>query len=99
MSRKPVKFRDDIEPENTWVISDTHFGHSNIVDFCHRPTHHESVMIEEWAREVPEEATVLHLGDLNYSHNAMFKNVHSKHLPGARKLLIQGNHDHQRFSF
>jgi hypothetical protein len=30
-------------PANTWVVSDTHFGHQNIVGFCHRPLDHEQV--------------------------------------------------------
>lgn len=89
----------DIDPARTWVVSDTHFGHRNIVDFCHRPTDHENVMMEEWAREVPADATVLHLGDLAYRNNAFFKNMIAPHLTGARKLLVRGNHDKQRFSF
>ena len=37
--------RDDIDPASTWVVSDTHFGHRNIVGFCHRPENHEDIMI------------------------------------------------------
>ena len=94
-----MKFRDDIDPENTWVVSDTHFGHDNIVGFCHRPEDHEQVMIAEWRAHVPDDATVLHLGDLCYKGNARFKNITAKELTGERKLLIMGNHDRQRFSF
>lgn len=94
-----MKFRDDIDPLKTYVVSDTHFGHNNIIGFCHRPPDHEQIMMERWARAVPEDATVLHLGDLVYRSNAMFKNVISKHLTGSRKLLIMGNHDRQRYSF
>lgn len=94
-----MKFRDDIDPENTWVVSDTHFGHDNIVGFCHRPEDHEQVMIAEWRAHVPDDATVLHLGDLAYRSNARFKNLMAKELTGARKLIILGNHDRQRFSF
>lgn len=88
-----------IDPANTWVVSDTHFGHKNIIGFCSRPEDHEQVMMEEWARAVPEDATVLHLGDLSYKSNGLFKHVISKHLTGARKLLVRGNHDRQAFSF
>jgi calcineurin-like phosphoesterase family protein len=94
-----MKFRDDIDPENTWVVSDTHFGHDNIVGFCHRPEDHEQVILAEWRKEVPDHATVLHLGDLCYRGNARFKNIIARELTGARKLLIQGNHDRQRKSF
>lgn len=94
-----MKFRDDIDIDTTWVVSDTHFGHDNIVGFCHRPEDHEQVMIAEWRAHVPSDATVLHLGDLCYKANARFKNITAPELTGARKLLIQGNHDRQRFSF
>ena len=98
-SRATEKFRDDIDPNTTYVVSDTHFGHDNIVGFCHRPLDHEQVMIAEWRRAVPDDATVLHLGDLCYRSNARFKNLTAKELTGSRKLLIAGNHDKQRFSF
>lgn len=95
-----MKFRDDIDPKRTWVTSDSHFGHNNIIGFCHRPPDHEQIMMERWARAVPEEdSTLLHLGDLSYTSNAKFKNLIAPHLTGERKLLVRGNHDKQRFSF
>lgn len=94
-----MKFRDDIDPATTWIVSDTHFGHDNIVGYCARPEDHEQIMIAEWRKWVPDDATVLHLGDLAYSSNGRFKHIVAKELTGARKLLIQGNHDRQRFSF
>lgn len=94
-----MKFRDDIDPAKTWIVSDTHFGHENIVGYCHRPLDHDQVMIAEWRAHIPDDATVLHLGDLVYTGNARFKHITAKELTGQRKLLIKGNHDHQRFSF
>lgn len=100
MSRSATeRVRDDIDPANTWVVSDTHFGHDNIVGFCHRPEDHEQVMVAEWRAHVPDDATVIHLGDLCYKSNARFKNIIARELTGARKLLIMGNHDRQRYSF
>jgi calcineurin-like phosphoesterase family protein len=95
-----MRFRDDIDLARTWLISDTHFGHKNIIGYCHRPENFEAILIEELAR-IPEGDTVLHLGDLCYKGNAWFKNVIAPKLaPNAgRKLLISGNHDHQRYSF
>ncbi len=94
-----MNFRDDIDTTTTWVVSDTHFGHENIKAFCHRPPDIEQTMIENWARAVPDDATLLHLGDLSYKSNSFFKNLLAPHLTGARKLIIKGNHDRQRFSF
>ena len=92
-------FRDDIDPATTWVISDTHFGHKNIIEFCHRPPDHDALIMENWAQEVPDTATILHLGDLCYKGNAMFRETIAPHLTGGRKLLIKGNHDGGRYSF
>jgi calcineurin-like phosphoesterase family protein len=94
-----MKWRDDIDLYNTWVVSDTHFGHDNIVGFCHRPEDHEQVMIAEWRAQVPDDGHVIHLGDLCYKSNARFKAITAKELTGATKWIIQGNHDKQRFSF
>lgn len=91
-----MKLRDDIDIANTWVVSDTHFGHDNIVGYCLRPEDHEVAMLAEWRAEVPDDATVLHLGDLCWKGNAYFKHIIAKELTGSRKLLIKGNHDRAR---
>lgn len=83
----------------TWIVSDTHFGHNNIVGFCDRPNEHEERIIMRWNESVPDEATVLHLGDFSYKNNAYTRSIISPHLKGKRKLLILGNHDKQRPSF
>lgn len=87
-----------INPRRTFIIADTHWGHSNIIGFCFRPEDHEAVMVREWQKYVGAEDTVLHLGDLSYTNNAYFRHVTSKKLPG-RKLLIRGNHDKHRDSW
>lgn len=94
-----TRIRDDIDPAKTWVVSDTHFGHKNIVGFCNRPPDHDSVIMEHWAQEVPEDATVIHLGDLCYKGNAMFRHMVAPKLTGARKLLVLGNHDKNTYGF
>lgn len=94
-----MPFRNDIDLANTWVVSDTHFGHNNIIGFCHRPSNHEDVMVSQWRKHVPDDATLLHLGDLTYRDNALFKHMIAPQLTGGRKILILGNHDKQKYSF
>lgn len=94
-----MKLRDDIDPANTWVVSDTHFGHENIVGYCSRPEDHDQLILEQWRAHVPDDATVLHLGDLCWKSNGWFKHVIAPRLSGRRKLLILGNHDKGRPSF
>jgi calcineurin-like phosphoesterase family protein len=59
---------------------------------------HEQIMIAEWRAHVPDDATVIHLGDICYGHNGgntRFRRLLAKELTGARKFLIKGNHDRQ----
>lgn len=75
-----------------FVISDTHFGHENIIRFCNRPfadaDEMDSVLISNWNKVVSDQDIVYHLGDV-YFRNP--ENV-LKYLKG-RKRLILGNHD------
>ena len=77
-----------------WLISDTHFGHRNIVKYCQRPESHEAIMLSEWIRAVRESDTILHLGDVFLGPRGSawrWSDICSR-LPG-QKFLILGNHD------
>jgi len=78
----------------TWLISDTHFGHKNIIKFQARPESHEVIMLSNWIKYVGEEDDILHLGDVfmgKQGNPERWAAVVSR-LPG-RKYLILGNHD------
>src|SRR6266704_1162866 len=79
----------DCLPE--YVISDTHFGHHNIVRYCHRPQDHDQLMLDRWRATVPPQATVLHLGDVIFRNPALVPAMLAT-LPG-RIHFIPGNHD------
>lgn len=91
--------RTDIDARRTWIISDTHFGHKNIVRFCDRPENHNEIMMENWAETVLDTDTILHLGDVTYRDRDFFADYIAPNLTGARKLLILGNHDGQKPSY
>ena len=78
-----------------FIVSDTHFGHKNIIKYCNRPMDHESRMIKAWNSAVGEDDYVLHLGDVAvwYGPNEDYwLSVAGETLPG-KKFLIRGNHD------
>lgn len=75
---------------DTYIISDTHFGHKNIVKYCDRPEDHDNVMLKNWWRIVTIDDEVLHLGDLTFKSNY----VGFSQLPGHKYLML-GNHDHK----
>lgn len=81
---------------NEWIISDTHFGHHNIIDFCNRPfqslTHMDETMITRWCGTVGPDDIIYHLGDVGHATGQYDLAKVVARLPG-RKILIRGNHD------
>lgn len=78
---------------NVFLISDTHFGHTNIIKYCDRPFANademDQALIENWNSVVSKNDKVYHLGDVTMS---------TKKLPlleqlNGTKVLIRGNHD------
>ncbi len=80
---------------NTWITSDTHFGHNNIIKFCARPfkdaIEMDEHLILNWNRCVRPDDIVIHLGDFSMSEQALQRVA--RRLNG-RKFLILGNHDY-----
>ena len=78
-----------------FYISDTHFGHKNIIKFDNRPF--DSVedmgetMIDRWNSVVGDDDTVYILGDFSWYKEEKTLEILSR-LYG-RKVLIKGNHD------
>ena len=78
-----------------FVISDTHWGHDNIVRFCNRPPDHDTLMVERWNDVVGPGDVVLHLGDvcaMSGGKRAWWAESIAPLLNGT-KLLVLGNHD------
>jgi len=75
-----------------WLISDTHFGHQKIIEYCNRPEDHEQIIQENWRRLVGEDDLIIHLGDVAFGSKTNLEVV--KALPG-KKILIMGNHDYR----
>lgn len=80
----------------TWIISDTHFGHTNIIKYCGRSKNHNQLMLNAWRRLVQPQDIVLHLGDLAIWYGPTEDRWHKtvSELPG-QKYMIRGNHDHR----
>lgn len=78
-----------------FFISDTHFGHSKIIDYCKRPfssiEEHDKTLIQNWNNTVGQDDTVFHLGDFAYGNSQFIANI-IKQLNG-NIILIKGNHD------
>jgi calcineurin-like phosphoesterase family protein len=80
--------------EDTWIISDTHLFHENIIKYASRPAHHNTIIINNWYTTVKPDDTILHLGDVILSSAYRMKDT-ARFLTG-NKYLIKGNHDSRR---
>lgn len=79
-----------------WLISDTHFNHSNIIGYSSRP--YSSVremdwdMVEKWNSVVKPQDKVYHLGDVYMKASSGYINNLFSSLNGKKRLIL-GNHD------
>ena len=83
-----------------WVVSDTHFGHENIIKYAGRPFDNagqmDAYMVQMWNERVKPTDHVYHLGDVTMERSSarvawftgLIKSLH------GHKRLILGNHDH-----
>ena len=92
---------------NIWVISDTHFRHSNILNFIDHNTGKpvrpmfidvdamDEHIIERWNSVVRPGDKVYHLGDVVMGDQEWFKKNWPR-LNGSKRLIV-GNHDDIKF--
>jgi calcineurin-like phosphoesterase family protein len=79
----------------TWFVSDTHFGHTNIMRLSARPfatiEEMDATLIANWNAAVQPTDDVWHLGDFAF-RNAKAASNYLRRLNG-RIHLVHGNHD------
>jgi calcineurin-like phosphoesterase family protein len=82
----------------TWLTSDHHWDHRNIIEFCARPfrdvTHMNEEMIARWNRVVSPEDVIYYLGDFTLGPPETWGKF--AHRLAGTKLLVPGNHDRLR---
>lgn len=79
----------------TYFISDTHFGHENILSFDNRPfkdiEEHDAFLIKNWNKKVGFDDDVYLLGDVSWYSSTLTLKILNQ-LNGDIHL-IKGNHD------
>jgi len=73
-----------------YLITDTHFNHKNMVQYCQRPENFDDLLWQS-LESLPDDCVLIHLGDVCFGSD---DKVHErlKKLP-YKKILIRGNHD------
>lgn len=80
----------------TWVISDTHFNHKNIVKYQpDRPEYFEDLIFRNLQRVVQPQDRILHVGDFTFGNAKERDRILDRWLdfPCAERILSKGNHD------
>jgi len=84
--------------QNVFLISDMHFGHSNIIKYENRPfksvVEMDETIIGNWNKAVQRDDKVFILGDVSFYGVDKTKDIIEK-LNGYKTLII-GNHDKDR---
>lgn len=84
-----------------FVISDTHFGHENIIRYCNRPFNSveemDQIMFKRWNETVSNNDIVIHLGDFSFYGKDKTRELIQK--LNGKKILIMGNHDNYSEQF
>jgi len=87
-----------VQPHKLKFISDTHFGHTRIIEYCNRPyaTADEmtNVILQNYRNGVADDDVVVWVGDVAFAGHTKINEL-LQTLPGY-KILIVGNHDFER---
>jgi calcineurin-like phosphoesterase family protein len=89
----------ELNSNKLFVISDTHFCHTNIIKYCNRPFENADIMnkvlIDNWNKTVNKDDVILHLGDITAGAGKQ-KDQRTREILArlnGKKLFIRGNHD------
>ncbi|MBI4052659.1 MAG: 2'-5' RNA ligase family protein [Candidatus Diapherotrites archaeon] len=84
------------EGKRTFLISDLHLDHANIIKFCKRPFKNVEEMnralVDNWNKTVSKNDTVYFLGDMAYGKNSRSAKYWLSKLNG-KIVFIEGNHE------
>ena len=77
-----------------FIITDTHFFHKKIVDYCYRPENFDE-LIKKGLTMISENDIIIHIGDICMGHDQEVHDNIIKPLKCLRKILVRGNHDNK----
>jgi calcineurin-like phosphoesterase family protein len=75
----------------TWIITDTHFGHANMVQYCGRPEDFSNTIFNNLFKMIQPNDLLIHLGDICIGNDSLWHERLS--VIDCKKVLVRGNHD------
>ena len=99
--RARVLTKDELDDARTWVWSDLHVGHDEIIRHANRPFANvrtmDAVLFDNWGTAVARGDRLIVCGDLalrwTITMATVYLNEMIEALPGTPKHLVVGNHD------
>ena len=83
--------------QKIWLVSDTHFDHTNIIKYCARPfvdvRDMNKVLIKNWNTLVKKDDLVYFLGDMCFGKRSIVSWVSKLN---GRIVFIRGDHDREK---
>lgn len=90
------KLKGIFRKPRTFITSDLHLNHTNIIKYCKRPFLNtedmNKTLIDNWNNTISNKDTVYFLGDLAYGRDSKSTDYWLKQLNG-KIIFIKGNHD------
>lgn len=79
-----------------WFTSDTHFGHTNIIEYCNRPfsciEEMNGKIINNINSKVKHNDILYHLGDFSFrNHKSYRERINCRQIPDIRKSRLFKN--------
>lgn len=100
MFNKECKHKFSLSEDKLFFTSDPHYGHENILKYCHRPfssiEEHDEELIRLWNETVPEDGIVFILGDIGFCSETYLKTILNR--LNGKIFWIIGNHDWRRIT-
>lgn len=75
-----------------WIVTDLHFGHEAMINFCGRPVGYENRTINAIKNNVAKSDVLINLGDFAFNDYDTWIEKYMSVAP-AHNYLIRGNHD------
>ena len=95
-----IKINNLEQTKSLFIISDTHFGHSNILKYINRPfkniEEHDEALVQNWNNQVGFNDKVIHLGDFTLGNSLVASNYFGK-LNGNIAVLSNPAHHDKRW--
>ena len=75
-----------------WVITDTHFEHQAVINYCGRPYNFEDLILDRISKSVRENDILIHIGDFAFRNEEHWLEEYMSVAP-RYTYLVKGNHD------